>query len=112
MCSTLQFSTTFTCQRVVEYVVLLQKAPARVEDTNSSFFSVVDLISSQRGIRVCLDPDASQGVAVDVVFNQESLARVVDKNAAIFTTKDLVSSDDRITASSVKGQRSITYTPS
>ena len=89
-----------TCECVVEDVILLKHPTARVEDAHTSLLPVVDFISSQRRVGVCLDPDPSEGIAVDVVLDQQTLSRIVDQNTAIFPAKNLVSSDDWITTSS------------
>ena len=91
-----------TSECVVEDVILFEHTSPRVEDTDSAFFPVVDLVPSQDRIGVCLDPHASKSVAVDVIFYQEPLTGIVDENTTVFATKDLVSSDNWIAPSSME----------
>ena len=59
-----------TCECVVEDIVLLEHPSARVEDAHTSLLSIVDLVSSQHWVRICLDPHTSQCIAVDVILDE------------------------------------------
>ncbi len=93
-------SHVHTCESVVKDVILFQYSPSRVKYTNAPFFTVVDLVSSQGRIGVCLDPHTSQGIAVYIILNKKTLPRVVDKNTSILPTENLISLDDWIAARS------------
>lgn len=57
---------------VPEDVVLFQQTSASVKDADASISAIVDLISSQCGVAVCLDPHSCHGIIKDLVVLNEA----------------------------------------
>ena len=100
-----------SCLGIPENIVLLQKTSPSVKDTDASVSPVVDLVASQRGVAVSLNPHARHGVVEDLIVLDETQTRVVDQNASVLPSPDLVASDLGVAASSVK-QPTILVKPS
>ena len=61
-----------------------------IEDTDSTVPSVVNLVVSQHGVTVRLDPHPSHGVVEYLIVLDHAQPAVVDQNPAILTSPDLV----------------------
>lgn len=94
-----------SCLGVPEDIVLLQETSPSVKDTDASVSPVVDLVASQRGVAVRLNPHARHGVVEDLIVLDETQTRVVDQNASVLSSPDLVASDLGVAARPIDNQQ-------
>lgn len=56
----------------------------------------MDLVVTQHGITVCLNPDPRHCVVKDLIVFDDALPPIVHEDAPILSTPDLVSFDQRV----------------
>jgi hypothetical protein len=81
-------------------LVLFEQTASLVKDTYAAVATVEDLVTSEYGIRVCLDPHARHGVVEDLILFQHAQAVVVYEYAAVLAAPNTIAYYARIASSS------------
>ena len=67
-----------------------------IEDTDSPFAPIMNLVPSQNWVAFCLDPDPSHGIVKYFIVFDYSQTSVVNQHSTVLSSPDFVSSYHRV----------------